>query len=362
MKKPVRKRASKRLVKKLKPSATGSITRQKVYIDTEILSTACQHLSNKATFAPFKGKGDPSIVPEDLAKKHPGEMTNWVCFSGLTDRLARGEANRLYDKLEIMTAASAGRGGKFLLDAKGRSDWLSLAKKHNLLPPYINENAIIDVPKNKQKSVRFEGESTTAAAMGEFIINLEGLSPAVLYVYLSTLRNLREDPGLPRAVLYLVNELGMNFYAAYVFASQVVMNTTGHHIINEHRHYGMVKNVYDRETGQYICDPIDQETLVKTVLVDLKTPIGIQRLVNSDPLKYDTRSCSKGFNSSKNYGFCCEKTISGISKVTYTVNFQQLFDKDIVAAIMSKNDGEAREFIDKFEKRKTSIKYKEAAK
>jgi len=343
---------AKKSVKKLKPTSR-SIVRQKVWVDTKILNVECCHLSNKAIFAAFKSDADPSIVPKNFAKNKKLALNEWVCFSGLPGTVFASKANRVYDRLEIMTPGSAGRGGRFLLKPKERVAWISLAKKYRMLPKYTNENAIIDLPKNKIKEVKSSncGVSTTEA-YGEFIFDLEGLSPAVLYIYLSTIRNLREDPGLPKAVLYLVNDLGMNFYAAYVFASKIVINATGHHILGYHRPYGA-------GDGQ-----LSQERLEEIAIVPLHIAIGLQRIVNNDPSKYDKRNLTNPAKEGDYYStsFKCAGTIEKISKVRYEASLQELFDEDIIAAIMSKDDREAEKFIDKFKNKKKHIKYRRASK
>jgi hypothetical protein len=215
-----------------------------------------------------------------------------------------------------------------VLSPSERSEWISLAKKYKLLPPYINENAFEDV-----------FDDPNAIPYGEFIIDLEGLSPTLLYVYLSTLRNIREDPGLPKVILYLVGKLGMNFFAAYVLASKIAIDYLGHHIIDISRPYGSNIDLNSQENS--ICIPLNRS-------------IGIQRLVNNDAIEYDSRKVM-----STTGRFNCSSTIGSISSIDYTATFQELFDEDIVAAIMSKDDYEAREFINRFEDKKSRIKYKE---
>lgn len=344
------KTSVKKAVKKLKP-VSKSIVRQKVWVDTKIVSPKCCHLKNRAEFTTFKSDADPSIIPESFAKDNKPKMNNWVCFSGLPSMIAKGNINRLYDRLEVMTPGSAGPGGQFILTPEERVAWLLLAKQYRLLPPYINENAITDIPKDdikKKKSASYG----IADAAGEFIIDLEGLSPAVLYIYLSTIRNIREDPGLARAVPYLVNDLGMNFYAAYAFASKIVISTTGHHILTSHRDYGVR------------CDKFGQSQLEAAGKVSLNIPIGLQRIVNNDPLRYDKRDIVNYDPKKDTYigGFNCSSTIEKISKVTYIASLQELFDKDIIDAIMSKSDREANKSIAKFLDKKDHIKYKEAKK
>ena len=192
---------------------------------------------------------------------------------------------------------------------------------------------------------------------GEFIIDLEGLSPTVLYIYLSTIRNLREDPGLAKSVLYLTKEVGMNFFAAYVFASGVVLDSYGHHIFEHIRKYGMCKDIYDKKLHCYTSTSLSLGDIEKAIETPIHLAIGTQRVVNSSPSKYDSREV---MNLQGNHRFNCASTITGVSKVRYSANFQELFDEDIISAIMSKTDREANKFLKEFFKRKPHIKYKEA--
>ena len=198
-----------------------------------------------------------------------------------------------------------------------------------MLPEYINENSFVDE------------KSPSKTAKATFILDIKGLTASMLYVYLSTIRNIREDPGLPKAVLYLVNELGMNFYLAYVFASSIVLSSTGHHILNTQRDYGAFKQVYDSKAG-YAYTPITSTQINETIKTSIATAIGIQRMVN-DPNKYDKSNITK-----KAGYFSCNSTIHGISKVTYKALLRELFDDNIISATMSKTDTEANKYISKF--------------
>jgi len=354
----------KKSTKKLEPSTKKSIIREKVWIDTKIVSTSCKHLDNKVTQCVFKSNMDPSVVPEGFAKDNSNKMVVYVCFSGLIQKIIdTKEANRMYYKLEVAKPNESNPASQFVLTPEERSGWLSLAKKYKLLPPYVNENAIEDIPKKDQKLDNNSMVShSTAIASGEFIIDLEGLSPAMLYIYLSTIRNIREDPGLPRAVLYLVNEIGMDFFAAYVFSSLVTLNSTGHHILDVYRPYGLCKETYRADSKTYISNPLDLKSLESSIITPIGKAIGLQRMVNNDPLKYDNRDIVNYDSKKRSYigGFDCANTINRISKVVYLAPFQELFDEDIIAAIMSEDDKEADECLKRFTKKKPYIKYKEA--
>jgi hypothetical protein len=344
----------KELTNKPKAIPKRSIIREKVWIDTKMVNTSCKHLLNKVVQCVFKSDADPSVVPEGFAKEHSKRMVTYVCFSGLSGQIMNARANRMYTKLEVAKPQEKNQASKIVLTSEERSSWLALAKEYKLLPPYINEDAIEDIPEKDQREVS-DGNVTrsTTIASGEFIIDLKGLSPAMLYIYLSTIRNIREDPGLPRSVTYLVNEIGMNFFAAYVFSSMVVLNSTGHHILSAYRPYGLCKETYQADLGTYTSKALNLRTLEKSIRTPINQAIGLQRMVNSGPRKYDRRDLLK-----MGYSFNCNTTIGKISKVRHLASFQELFDEDIIAAIMSENDREAEECIKKFIEKKPRIKYK----
>ena len=344
----------KELTNKPKAIPKRSIIREKVWIDTEIVNTSCKHLLNKAIQCVFKSDADPSVVPEGFAKEHSKRMVTHVCFSGLSSQIKDARANRMYTKLEVAKPQKKNPASKIVLTAEERSSWIALAKEHKLLPPYINEDAIEDIPEGDQHEDRIGSVTrSTTIASGEFIIDIEELSPAMLYIYLSTIRNIREDPGLPRTVTYLVNEIGMNFFAAYVFSSMVVLNSTGHHILSAYRPYGLCKEAYQPDLGAYASKALDLKTLEKSIRVPISQAIGLQRMVNSGPRRYDSRDMLEAIGR-----FNCNVTISKISKVKHLASFQELFDEDIIAAIMSENDKEAEECIKKFIEKEPRIKYK----
>lgn len=326
-------------LKATESAASKKIVRESVCIDLNVVNTACVHLNNQAVYTVFKSNEQPPFAPEKFDNIRKGKMTSYVCFSGLLDMISKKKPNKIYDRVKLLSAEEAGAQAEFILSPNEISNWITFAKEHKLLPPYIDENAVV-------------GEE------GDFILDLTGLSPAMLYVYLATLRNIREDPGFPRAVMYLVDKIGMNFFAAYIFASKMVVSSTGHHIISVQRPYGLIKSVYDKKSGTYVPNKINMDQVNDVLTMDLNIAIGLQRFINSDPLRYDTRDLKTyNINLKNAYGFKCSDTINSISNVMLEVSFQDLLDSDIIAAIMSENDKEAQEYVKKFTAKKPNIKY-----
>lgn len=324
--------------KKLKEvKAPAEIKRELVYIDTEKVNINASHLQNAVQFSVFKSDSDPSIIPDNIKKLTASCMVKDVCFAQLHTLLENTKANRLYYKLKVLSKGEVRELQRInLLKPQERVKWIRLAKRYKLLPPYINENAV---------------KKDTA----EFIIDIEKLTPSLMYVYLSVIRHIREDPALPRAVLFFVNNLRMNFYAAYAFASKLTIDCTGHHIINVQRYYGEFSQKYDEKLGASVS-VVNSPSLLDGPKLSLCYPIGLQRLVNN-PKKYDERTVTKGY-----IRFGCANKIEGISNINTQVTFQELFDKNIKAVIMSKTDTEARKYLDKFNEYRSKIKYVEASK
>lgn len=327
--------AAKSVVKKLKLiTESKSIKHRGVYVDISILNPSYNHLTNSVEYGVFKDDGDPAIVPKNIKEAFKTSKYNDVCFSGLLKQIITQRANRMYYKLHTVLPA-----GSYppLLTFKERGQWISLAKEHKLLPSYINENTIEDE------------KDPSKLAKGTFIIDLEEITQSLLYIYLSTIRNIREDPGLPKAVLYLVNDLGMNFYLAYILASKVVMSTSGHHIISLNRSYGMFKQEYDTKRCVYTYDSFTSDQLNEKVTVPINVAVGIQRVVNGSK-KYDKRiaiTCGGQFE--------CSSIIESVSNIRYEATVQELFDKNIITATMSETDKKAKIYIDKVTNNKTVL-------
>lgn len=337
----IKKSAVKKLKRVAKPKSIGS---RDVCVDVSIITPEYTHLDNLVNYGLFEDDGDPAIVPKKgIAKVFNATAYSNVCFSGLLRQIINKKANRMYYTIETVLPSPNKKNYPPILTPEERVKWLVLAKEHKLLPEYINENSFIT---NKPPS---------EIAKATFILDLKDLTASMLYVYLSTIRNIREDPGLPKAVLYLVEEFGMNFYLAYVFASSIVLSSTGHHILNTQRAYGAFKQVYDNRTG-YAYTPITSPQINKTIETSVSTAIGIQRLVN-DPNKYDKSNITK-----KDSYFSCNSTIHGISKVGCKALLRELFDDDIISATMSKTDSEANKYINRFTNNRACLACKGAGK
>jgi len=278
--------------------------RQKVIIDTEVVNSRYAHGNNSTKYCTF-GKND-DVKDDNLTK-------GW-CFSDLLKMLTNKEHNKIYYKMEEDGKQSV------KLTKTEKHKWVELCVKHKTMPEYITKD---DIDK-KIMTIDVEDENIT---------------PSLIFIYLCCFRYFREDPGFIRAVVYLVKKCKMNYYAAFVFASRACLNYDLHHILSIVRRYSEKFDVYK-------------------ITVPLNVIIGLSRIVNG-PKKYDKRGprdykSGGGFNQ-----FRCADNIHSISKTKYDCSLQDLFDKNILKAIISSSDETSKKYLDKFLSYKDKIVYKE---
>lgn len=338
-------------------SVKQNIKRQKVWIDTKVINMQYSHGHNYAKYGTFHDDEAPDKISIKRAVSGP-EVTHNIhtaCFAGLLKGFKENpRLNRMYSTVYLQeTIKVANRkatiydSAHITLEPEECVRWIELAKQYQLLPGYVDKNCIkkFNDPKVVSESMY---DKHSAVAGGTVIFDVSNLVPSMLYVYLSTLRNLREDPGFVRTSLYFIDILNMNFFAAYIFASCIAMSTSGHHIIPVVREY-----VYDQPHKSTIDS-------INGIKAHIKWMISLQRFIK-DPSKYDKRN----IYDSTNHGytgtvFDCSSTISKVCNHALRVTIDEVFDPDVVGAIMSSSDKVAKEYIESFEKIRPRIKYKEA--
>ena len=279
--------------------------RQKVTIDTEVVSNRYAHGDNSTKYCTF---GEDNAVKDN-------NLTKGYCFSDLLQMLGDNKKhNKVYYKME-----EDGKQSVKLTNIE-KHEWIELCVKYKTMPKYITKDDI-----DKKIMV--------------IDIDDENITPSLIFIYLCCFRYFREDTGFIRAIVYLVSKCKMNYYAAFVFASRACLNYGLHHILNTVRNYS---------------EKVD----VDKIKVPLNVIIGLSRIVN-DPKKYDERGprdykSGGGFNQ-----FRCADNIHNISKIKYNCSLQDLFDKNILKAIISSSDKTSQKYIDTFLSYKDNIVYKE---
>lgn len=246
------------------------VSAKDICLDVARLPVKSVHLENNVIYA--LGYSDKPVEEITLKDIKGWPITEHVCFSGFSHRLGEArrlckkEPNRMYYKLIVHDKAMS------ILSDEERYQWITLAKMHNLLPHYIQESSL--ETSNKKEDIK--------SLVGHFFFDISSISESLLYVYLSTLRNLREDPDLPKTVLYLFYEISMNFYIAYVLGSLLALQTVGHHILNVYRPYGSFSGLKEK-VEQYIHNDL---------MVPIQTANSLRRFAN-DPLAYDSNVLEK---------------------------------------------------------------------
>ncbi len=331
--------------------AGPKIKRQRVWIDTKIVSMEYRHGHNYAKYGLFQDDAAPDKISIAKAISGPNVRHNssTACFAGLLNTIrARTKYNKIYSTVYLKEIVEDSTN--ITLGSEECRRWIELTKQYQLLPDYIDENCvkIYKEPKPVSDSMY---DKHSAVGSGTIILDLSNLVPSLLYVYLSTFRNLREDPGFVRTALYLLDKLNMNFFAAYVFAGYIAMDTQGHHIL------GAVRNHYYPEPGE---PPKHGRDKISAVQADIMWMISLQRYIKN-PSKYDTNDLYKAKSSSySDTRFSCSDTILAVSKQKLLLTIDEAFDSDIISAIMSSSDRVAAQHIKEFKEKRPRIVYKEA--
>lgn len=287
------------------------------------LDTKFRTADYRVKFASYhdENKGKTLYVPKSVKREFGSEIRSDVCFARMKnefishtrkssspyenpklDRVGLPIPNRVYYKAVKDDIATPE------LTESEKHKWIVMCKENKMLPDYV---------------------PLSTAKTEEVVFDLDNLTPSILYLYLSSVRNLTETPGFVRGMVRLVSKLQMNFFVAYVFLSNIFITNSGHHIINRSKSYG------------YNSKELNPEKM-KKLSVDLM--IGIRRMVN-DPTKYDERPLFNRLGRCDWVAFSCNNNIERISKVTYEANAQELFNEHLVKAVMSETDLEAMEHI-----------------
>ena len=266
---------------------------KEVEIDSEIVSFQYQHGGNLVDYQTSK-------KVEKIDSKHSRSA---ACFASL---IGMFRSNK--DHTHVYYEMKEDSHQKVKLTKREKHYWIDLCIKHGTMPDYITEETI-----DKELME----------------IDVKNLSPSLLFVYLCCFRYFREDPGFIRAIVYLVNSCKMNYYAAFVLASRICMNYGLHHILTVLRKYS------------------EKPDISKTS-IPLHIMIGLRRFV-TNPEKYDSRTVYGKKNDSCGFNeFKCAQNIESISSVKHDCSVQDLFNLDIVKAIMAESDDQSKKMLDKF--------------
>ncbi len=330
------------------------IRRESVYVDKAFVDLRYPYKFGGVTYGLYTANDlkPPDIPKLTKAKKYKG-YKDAACFYALMDALCverKVGFNRIHYDISICADTDSGKqsslGSNITIEEAKR--WLQLLKEHKIIPKYVDENVLHDPgdPCNKQKDfVCHDCKDGKYKIVGTIVLELDGLSPAQLYMYLSSMRDMVEYGKAVKWVIYLVDKCGIDFYAAYAFSCKICSVGGGHHFINLYRGYGSdVANSYQLMT------------------IPISMAIGVCRFA-MNPKRYDPRDLfappQKSKYSSGRHLFNCASTIQSISKVSYECTLDTLTDESIVLAIRSLTDRIAMKHIDTFKKRESKIVYYE---
>ncbi|KKN45503.1 hypothetical protein LCGC14_0682520 [marine sediment metagenome] len=347
-------------VKKTLPS----IHRQKPWIDRDIVNMSYAPGINYTEYGLFHDDRLPDDIHDiDSNTKDIWKNTNHACFAGLLGKLYKqsDKYNRIFYTIYLKEPYSKKRkyynpGANILLSMEECIRWIQLAEEHKMLPDYIDENLIemFEFP-IKLGNGNYSYNEHNAVGKGTAVLDLTDLTQAQLYLYLSMLRVLREDPGLVRVAIYLTDKCKMNFYAAYVFASRIAISTTEHHTITVFRKYNEVPRLINPKTGRYKKTKTKLSN-IEAATTDISWMIGLQRFA-TNPKKHDKNLAHQCTSS-----FLCSSIIGKISAIHANINIYEALDPDIIKAIMAAEDTTSRMYVTKFLKSRSIIKYKRASK
>ena len=142
---------------------------------------------------------------EDLSHKWSGRT---ACYSGVPAAL---KSTHTY----MLTSMVLAENTTGLLSKEDMIWWLREAKKHGLLPSYTYPKRVVG-----------KGKILTAAFD---LKNIKVLSQ--LYVYLSIIRYIKEEPGLIKVVKHLVRDLKIGFFIAFAVGHVHAVHSNGHSLV-----------------------------------------------------------------------------------------------------------------------------------
>lgn len=247
-----------------------------VIISEKRVDPYAKHIvDHKVDYYLYHEDRDKVVMPKDL----PGKHFSGYCFSNLIDYCATTKGvNRILYVMEDDEKNTR-------LSLREKKEFVKLCRKHKLLPSYFKYDWV--------------GEDVS-----RIVIKLDGVSPSLLYAYLSNFRYIREDPGFVRALVYLVRTKKLNFHAAYVLASKCCLSHGGHSVIDYIRGYMEKLDIYK-------------------VPIPINKMIAVYRFFNF-PKKYDERVICHVFKTR----FHCGGTINQACSIAanWHIKIEQALD------------------------------------
>lgn len=302
---------------------------KKIVMDSSIMtadSMASAYRVQYFTYYDHRTRRRSSIyIPENaLIEFNAKYNSNTACFAGFSNEIGSyyKATNNPYNKIDntkkpmpnrvyyLLNPNSNGRPKPTLTE---KYAWLRLCKEHKLLPEYV---------------------APTTVRKGYVVFDISNIPPSLLYVYLNMMRVIVEYPAFVKSMVYLVNKLKMNFFAAFIYASRLFITNNGHHIINANRgYYG-----YNQKANKFL----DAEDIEIHWMRNL-------RIYIENPTKYDKRNIYKVCQSRWN----CYNTIEQVSIFRANACVGDLFKEKIADVINAETVDEAKKHYDELKKVET---------
>jgi hypothetical protein len=217
--------------------------------------------------------------------------TNHACFGSLSEEI---KENKKTNRIAFLLNNCVDDLPKNYL-----YDWVNLCKANKTVPAYITETMI---------------------AKRSPILKLTGVSPSLLYIYLTSLRMPQEYPDFVKVMFYIMKNYPiMDFYTAWVVASRLGVSNSGHNIMEVGLQYGTKSDDFG------------------DLVVPVKYIVGLRKYIE-DPTKYDNRPMRKDTNVKvKYYGnaFNASAILAGIYNTTAKVPIKHLLDQAVLDVLKS---------------------------
>lgn len=222
-------------------------------IDPEKFNTRFRHAeTHRIDYTIYSGK--TTLLSEFNRAKDKKTYHNAACFGSMLQYMRT--SGRYNVKYVVKPDPNAGTTKYIpMLTPIEIKKWFQITRLYRLLP----------------KNVRFFSKNS----FQHIIVNMKEWPISLSYMFLVVFRYVREDPGLVRAIVHLVDEVGIDPYAAFVVAHRCCTNTIGHSVLKDVR--GYLSEIKADST------------------FDLALARKLRKFVN-DPWKYDKRDVTRPYN------------------------------------------------------------------
>jgi len=236
-------------------------------------------------------KGSIKTAADAKALTHIAKKS--VCFYDLSSTLSA--FFRSYKKApnRILYCADFKKHGnsKWHVPIEMREWWVRQCRKHKLMPYTVGKHFI---------------------KTGCFLFNPSKMDINQMYVCLTSARMLQEQPGMVHSTHYMVEERGMDFFAALAISHRMDNTNTGHSLLDIGRAYNPKQN--------------DIEKLGE---LDITSAVGLVKFVREHEPKFVLKDFKPGRISMGS--FCLQSTCRKLAKKKIKLSMSDLIQKRLWA-------------------------------